>query len=86
MINALNSHEGKGSSEVNYEDPIFAAETAATSSEYMPMTEYHEKKKGLSFGAIAKLAKGAKKWANRIKGGKSSGSGEKGKTIRLGRN
>uniref|UniRef100_A0A915MG86 Uncharacterized protein n=1 Tax=Meloidogyne javanica TaxID=6303 RepID=A0A915MG86_MELJA len=83
-INALREHREKGSSEVHYEGTVFAAETAATSSGYMPMTEYHEKKKGWGIGAIVKAKQSLKKWAKKIKAGKSSGSGEKGKTLRLG--
>lgn len=84
MFNALNSHEKKGSSEIDYE-AIFAPETTATSSEYMPVAEYHEKKKGLSLVGLAKLTGGLKRWAKKITG-KKSGSREKGKTIRLGGN
>ena len=82
MFNALNEHKEKGSSEVNYE-AIFAPETTATSSEYLPVAEYHEKKKGLSLVGLAKLTGGLKRWAKKITG-KKSGSREKGKTIHLG--
>ncbi|CAK5083793.1 unnamed protein product [Meloidogyne enterolobii] len=51
----------------------------------MPMTEYHEKKKGWGIWDIVNAKRGLNKWLKNIKG-KKSGSGEKGKTIHLGRN